>query len=75
MRWTSRRKAEVVDACRSGERSLLAVLAEYQISQEEFAEWVRLYERGGRNALRSTKLQRYRSQERGKNPLRRRPGK
>jgi transposase-like protein len=74
MRWTSQRKAALIEACRSGERSLVAILVEYAISQEEFAEWVRLYQRGGRNALRSTKLQAYRALEKDKR-LPRRPGK
>jgi transposase-like protein len=73
MRWTSRRKAELIDACSSGERSLAEVLVEHAISPEEFAAWVRLYESGGGPALRSTKLQNYRKVPEQRT-LRRRPG-
>jgi hypothetical protein len=60
MRWTARRKAAVIEAIRSGEITQAWAMLEYDLSAEELAEWIKLYDTDGRPALRATRLQQYR---------------
>ncbi|MBI1360306.1 MAG: DUF1153 domain-containing protein [Alphaproteobacteria bacterium] len=59
-RWVTRRKAEVVAAVRGGLLSVDDVCGRYELTQEEFSGWERLYERHGVKGLRTTRLQNYR---------------
>lgn len=60
-RWVTRRKAEVVAAVRGGLLSLKDACDRYNLSEEEFSAWERLYERHGSKGLRVTRVQQYRS--------------
>ena len=59
-RWVTRRKAEVVAAVRGGLLSVEDVCRRYELTNEEFSGWERLYERHGVKGLRTTRLQNYR---------------
>ena len=59
-RWTFRRKAELIIRISENADLQSEILAENDISEEEYAEWLRLYNRGGQKGLHVTKLQRYR---------------
>lgn len=60
-RWVTRRKAEVVAAVHGGLLSLKDACQRYNLSEEEFSAWERLYERYGAKGLRVTRVQQYRS--------------
>lgn len=57
VRWTARRKAEVVAAVHGGMLGVEEACARYDISMEEFVLWERAIVRGGLPALRVTRLQ------------------
>lgn len=59
-RWVTRRKAEVVAAVSGGLLSEQAACDRYDLSEEEFAGWRKLYSKHGRKGLRATRLQQYR---------------
>lgn len=59
-RWVTRRKAEVVAAVHGGLLSLKDACQRYNLSEEEFSAWERLYERHGAKGLRVTRVQQYR---------------
>ena len=59
-RWTIRRKAAVVAAVRSGTISMEEALRRYQLSEEEFLSWQRVFETYGLAGLRVTRVQQYR---------------
>lgn len=73
-RWTPARKAEIVEVAvaRPAERGRLC--DEHDISVEELERWIALYRDGGIDALRQTKLQRYRPGVKITRRGRRRPG-
>jgi hypothetical protein len=54
MRWTAKLKAEIVESVRAG------ALLPPDVSPEEFAEWRDSLDAHGLEALKSTKLQRFR---------------
>jgi hypothetical protein len=54
IRWTPRRKAEIVAAVRSGLISLDVAYHRYNLTTEEFASWQRLFEKHGVAGLRLT---------------------
>jgi hypothetical protein len=60
-RWVTRRKAEVVAAVRGGLLSFREACDRYNLSEEEFAGWERLYDRHGAKGLRVTRVQQYRN--------------
>lgn len=60
-RWVTRRKAEVVAAVRGGLLSLREACDRYNLSEEEFSAWQRLYDRHGSKGLRVTRVQQYRN--------------
>ena len=60
VRWTVRRKAEVVAAVRGGLLTFDEACKKYGLSLEEFIGWQRSVERSGMPGLRVTKLQTYR---------------
>lgn len=64
-RWVIRRKAEVVAAVRAGILSLEEACARYTLSVEEFLSWQRLVDSHGLPGLRVTRLQDYRTLDRG----------
>jgi hypothetical protein len=59
-RWVARRKAAVVAAVSCGQITLEEACRRYQLSEEEFLSWQRVFETHGVNGLRATCLQRYR---------------
>lgn len=59
-RWVASRKAAVVRAVVYGLITQREALARYQISEEEFMEWVRAVSDHGEQALKATLLQKYR---------------
>jgi hypothetical protein len=70
-RWTSRRKAAVVTAVKSGVISREEVCSIYQLSEEELIAWERVFEMHGQPGLRAMTLQYYRgpgSTRRGREP-------
>ena len=60
VRWTPRRKAEVLAAINGGLISADEACARYDLSFEEYSGWEAGAARWGRDALRATKAQRYR---------------
>jgi hypothetical protein len=70
-RWIIRRKAAVVVAVRDGKITIEEALRRYQLSEEEFLSWQRLFEAHGLVGLRATRVQQYRSRPlRGPRPRR-----
>jgi transposase-like protein len=59
MRWTSKRKAEIIEAIQSGRLTPAEAMGRHEVSEEELAAWVRDYVGHGRAGLRATKLQQY----------------
>jgi hypothetical protein len=64
IRWTWRDKAAVIQAIRSGHLELRTALEASGISADEYLEWVRAYDEHGREGLKATKLQKFRTAER-----------
>ena len=60
MRWTPKRKAEIIEAILNGRLIPVDAIKQYGLSEEELAAWLRDYLDHGREGLRVTKLQRYR---------------
>ena len=63
LRWTARRKAEVVIAVETGILSLNEACERYIISPEEFFVWKNDYARQGMESLRCSALKRQRETE------------
>ena len=59
-RWVVRRKAAVVTAVRAGRITLEEALQRYQLTEEEYRSWERVFEQHGLAGLRSTRIQQYR---------------
>lgn len=59
-RWVASRKAAVVRGVVYGLITQADALSRYQISEEEFLEWVRAVTKHGESALKTTALQKYR---------------
>lgn len=59
-RWVASRKAAVVRGVAYGLISQSDALQRYQISQDEFHEWVRAVSEHGEDALKATTIQKYR---------------
>ena len=59
-RWVVRRKAEVVAAVSGGLLTVDEACERYNLTDEEFEGWERLYARHGAKGLRTTRLQQYR---------------
>ena len=59
-RWVTRRKAEVVAAVLGGVLTRESACERYNLTEEEFEGWERLYARHGSKGLRTTRLQQYR---------------
>ena len=60
-RWVTRRKAEVVAAVRGGLLTMKDACERYNLSEEEFSGWQKLYDRHGSKGLRVTRVQQYRN--------------
>jgi hypothetical protein len=58
--WTSRRKAALVAAIKTGEISLEAARRRFRLSDEEFNSWLAAIEKNGTPGLRATRFQVYR---------------
>ena len=58
MRWTARRKFELINAVRRGTRAKASVLTQHGISEDEWQEWLVAYMAGGVDKLKVTKRQR-----------------
>src|SRR4051794_35450207 len=63
-RWTTRRKAMVVEAVRGGQLTLQEACKRYQLSVDEFLSWECAIERHGVPGLRTTRVQIYREKPR-----------
>jgi hypothetical protein len=59
-RWTSRRKAAVVTAIKTGAISREEACSRYKLTDEELVEWERAFEEHGTPGLRARFLQKYR---------------
>ena len=59
-RWVASRKAGVVRGVAYGLITQSEALQRYQISEDEFHEWVRAVSEHGEDALKATTLQKYR---------------
>lgn len=59
-RWVTARKAQVVNAVRSGLISLEEACRRYALSVEEFVTWQSLLDRHGISALRVTRVHQFR---------------
>lgn len=59
VRWTPRRKAEVVAAVTGGLLTFDEACERYSLSIEEFASWQRAIDRSGMPGLRVTRMQHY----------------
>jgi len=59
-RWVARRKAAVVVAVRAGMITMDEALHRYQLREEEFLSWTRMFECHGHSGLRATFIQRCR---------------
>jgi transposase-like protein len=64
MRWTPKRKAEVIEAIQNGRLTPVEAMARHELSEEELAAWMRDLLAYGKAGLRSTMLQHYRSRSR-----------
>lgn len=60
-RWVPRRKAELVVAIKAGLISLEEAVSRYQLSMEEVANWLNLFDRHGLPGLRVTHAKTYRA--------------
>jgi hypothetical protein len=60
IRWTVRRKAEVVAAVGGGLLTFEAACARYSLAMDELINWQRAIRRSGMRGLRVTRLQQYR---------------
>jgi len=69
LKWTPKRKADVVKDVECGKKTLEDTLRQYQLSYDEFHAWKRHLELHGQPGLRTTRVQQYRSTSR---PRRRR---
>lgn len=59
-RWVVRRKAEVVAGVRGGLISLQEACQRYNLSEDEFSSWQRLFEDHGMSGLRATNVKKFR---------------
>ena len=59
MRWTPKRKAEIVEAIQNGRLTLAKAMDRHGLSEEELAAWMRDYLTHGLDGLRVTRLQQY----------------
>lgn len=71
-RWTYRDKVLLIEGVRNGAMDRELVLKAWDIGSEEFSEWERFYDAHGADALKTTKIQKYRGTSR--KPRRRRAG-
>jgi transposase-like protein len=55
MRWTFRRKAELVEALRAGTLTATELELRHGVSAEELLAWIRAYDANGLRGLRVTK--------------------
>ena len=62
-RWDSKRKAQVVEAVRTGRLSLDQACEVYAMSVDELSSWQRLLERHGAKGLMATRVKEYRAQQ------------
>ena len=62
-RWTTRRKAAVIDAVRGGLVTIDKACRLYELSLDEFVAWERDLNRNGVPGLRATRYQIYRDTE------------
>lgn len=61
VRWTPRKKAEVVAAVNGGLLTFDDACSRYSLSLEELTGWMRAVDRSGMQGLRVTRAQQYRS--------------
>ncbi|MBS0122974.1 DUF1153 domain-containing protein [Thetidibacter halocola] len=59
-RWVASRKAAVVKAVQNGLLTVPQAMERYALSEEEMGEWLRAAETFGEDALKATRIQKYR---------------
>jgi transposase-like protein len=59
MRWTTMRKAAIIEAIQNGHLTPVEAKNQHGVSDEELAAWMRDYLANGRAGLRVTKLHQY----------------
>ena len=64
VRWVASRKIMVLAAIDAGSLSIEEACLMYRLSIEEIASWSRLAELHGRDGLKTSKLEKYRKEER-----------
>src|SRR6516165_9286927 len=64
LKWTPKRKADVVKDVECGKKTIEDTLRQYQLSYEEFMAWKRDLDTHGQPGLRTTRVQQYRSKPR-----------
>jgi hypothetical protein len=64
VRWVASRKTMVLAAIDAGSLSIEEACLRYRLSIEEIASWSRLTELHGRDGLKTSKLEKYRKEER-----------
>ncbi|PHS74831.1 MAG: hypothetical protein COB59_11900 [Rhodospirillaceae bacterium] len=62
-RWDSKRKAQVVEAVRTGRLSLDRACEIYTMSVDEFSNWQRLLDSHGAKGLMATRVKEYRAHQ------------
>lgn len=66
MRWTARRKRELLMAAREAPERTFHILAANGISSAEFEQWSRQFDAHGLLGLKTTKLQKLGAADRGR---------
>ena len=64
VRWVASRKTMVLAAIDAGSLSIEEACLRYRLSIEEIASWSRLTDLHGRDGLKTSKLEKYRKEER-----------
>lgn len=60
-RWTPAKKRELLDEIREGRLTFTDACDRHELTSEELASWIQLYQTHGTAALRTTRLQSYRA--------------
>jgi hypothetical protein len=67
MRWTPKRKAEIINALKAGTLTPEAAQLQFDLSDEELNAWMHNYDAYGPKGLRTTKFQMYAHRRRPRN--------
>jgi hypothetical protein len=67
MRWTPKRKAEIINALKAGTLTPAGAQLQFDLSDEELKAWLRNYDAYGPKGLRTTRFQMYAQRRRPRN--------